>query len=204
MRGCHCDSLRARGAQYEGRNSGNFPAVLSPLSIGLVELITDVQTRRTQCSSVRRRAPQGFTLIELVLVLFIMAIAAALVGPELTQRFTTADPRRVIVQVRAAMELMRVQAVQSGREEVLVVAPRANTYWHEGGGERVEVAEESGALAARGFFIREEGEVEFRFYPDGTNSGGEVWIEKERASGVTLYRLALNPLLGTVIISRED
>ena len=140
----------------------------------------------------------------MILVLLIMAIATALVGPELTKRFTTADPRRVIVQVRAAMELMRVQAVRSGREEVLVVAPRANTYWHEGGGERVEVAEESGALAARGFFVREEGEVEFRFYPDGTNSGGEVWIEKERTSGVTLYRLALNPLLGTAIISRED
>jgi len=170
----------------------------------LIALLTHGQTRQTRYPSIRRRAQTGFTLIELVLVLFIMAIAAVLVGPELTQRFTTADPRRVIVQLRAAMELMRVQAVQSGREEVLVVAPRANIYWHEGGGERVEVAEESGALAARGFFVREEGEVEFRFYPDGTNSGGEVWIEKERKSGVTLYRLALNPLLGTAIISRED
>ena len=154
--------------------------------------------------SIRRRAQTGFTLIELILVLLIMAVAAALVGPELTKRFTTADPRRVIVQIRAAMELMRVQAVQFGREEVLVVAPRTNVYWREGEGEKVEVAEESGALAARGFFVREEGEVEFRFYPDGTNSGGEVWIERERASGVTLYRLALKLLLGTVIISRED
>jgi type II secretory pathway pseudopilin PulG len=139
-----------------------------------------------------------------VLVLLIMAVAAALVGPELTKRFTIADPRRVIVQVRAAMELMRVQAVESGHEEVLVVAPRDNTYWHEGGREHVAVEEESGLLAARGLFVREEGEVEFRFYPDGTNSGGEVWIEKERNSGVTLYHLSLNPLLGTVVISRED
>jgi hypothetical protein len=138
-----------------------------------------------------------------VLVLVIMAVAAALVGPELTQRFTTADPRRVIVQVRAAMELLRVRAVQNGKEEVLVVAPHANSYWHEGGG-AVEVAEESGMLAARGRFLRDEGEVEFRFYPDGTNSGGEVWIEKDRTSGVTVYRLALNPLLGTAVISRED
>lgn len=165
---------------------------------------TDTHTRHTRRSSVPRRADRGFTLIELVLVLLIMAVAAALVGPELTKRFTIADPRRVIVQVRSAMELMRVQAVQSGREEVLVVAPRDNTYWHEGGGESVTVEEESGLLAARGLFVREEGEVEFRFYPDGTNSGGEVWIEKERNSGVTLYHLALNPLLGTVVISRED
>lgn len=137
-------------------------------------------------------------------MIFIMALATALVGPELTKRFTVADPRRVIVQVRSAMELMRVQAVQYGREEVLVVAPRDNRYWHEGGSESVTVEEESGLLVARGLFVREEGEVEFRFYPDGTNSGGEVWIEKARNSGVTLYHLALNPLLGTVIISRED
>ena len=147
---------------------------------------------------------RGFTLIELVLVLIIIAVAAALVGPAITARFTTADPRRVIVQLRSAMELMRVRAVQSGREEVLVVAPRANTYWYEGGGETVEVAEESGALSARSQFVREEGQVEFHFYPDGTNSGGEVWIEKSRNNGETVYRLFLNPLLGTVTISRED
>ena len=151
----------------------------------------------------QRRKERGFTLIELVLVLVIIAVAAALVGPAITARFTTADPRRVIVQLRSVMELMRVRAVQNGREEVLVVAPRANTYWHEGGGETVEVAEESGALAARGWFVREEGQVEFHFYPDGTNSGGEVWIEKSRSGGETVYRLFLNPLLGTVTIGRE-
>ena len=167
-------------------------------------MATHAQTGRKRPPGSRRRDERGFTLIELVLVLVIMAVAAALVGPELTQRFTTADPRRVIVQLRAAMELLRVRAVQNGKEEVLVVAPRANAYWHEGGGETVEVAEESGVLAARGRFLREEGEVEFRFYPDGTNSGGEVWVEKDRGSGVTVYRLALNPLLGTAIISRED
>lgn len=185
--------------EYEGC----VGVLASPSSQGLIDLRTYVQMAPPQPSRWRRRNHQGFTLIELVLVLLIMAIAVALVGPELTKRFTIADPRRVIVQVRSAMELLRVQAVQHGREEVLVVAPRDNIYWHEGGG-RVEVAEESGVLAARGLFIREEGEVEFRFYPDGTNSGGEVWIEKERASGVTLYRLVLNPLLGTVMISRED
>ena len=150
------------------------------------------------------RKERGFTLIELVLVLVIIAVAAALVGPAITARFTAADPRRVIVQLRSAMELMRVYAVQNGREEVLIVAPRANTYWHEGGGETVEVAEGSGALTARGRFVREEGQVEFHFYPDGTNSGGEVWIEKSRSEGQTVYRLFLNPLLGTVTIERES
>jgi len=147
---------------------------------------------------------RGFTLLEMMLVLLIIAAAAALVVPTIGSRFTTADPRQVIVHLRAAMELMRVRAVQQGREEVLVVAPRTNTYWHEGGGETVEVSPGSGELSARGRFFREEGEVEFRFYPDGTNSGGEVRIAKNRSSGVTAYGLVLNPLLGTAIIWRDE
>lgn len=153
--------------------------------------------------SLPHRQEQGFTLLEMMLVLVIIAVAAALVVPAIGSRFTTADPRHVIVQLRAAMELMRIRAVQQGQEEVLVVAPRTNTYWHEGGGETVEIPPGSGKLSARGRFFREEGEVEFRFYPDGTNSGGEVLIEKNRSGGVTAYGLSLNPLLGTATIWRD-
>lgn len=134
----------------------------------------------------------------------IIAVAAALVGPAIGTRFTTADPRQVIVQIRMAMELSRIRAVERGREEVLVIDPEKHSYWSEGGGETVEVPPESGELLARSRFVREQGEVEFHFYPDGTNSGGEVRIEKQRSTGVTTYDLVLNPLLGTVTLARTD
>jgi hypothetical protein len=57
---------------------------------------------------------------------------------------------------------------------------------------------------AQGGFTRETGEVEFHFYPDGTNSGGEVRIEKPRSEGGKIYSLMLNPLLGTATIRREN
>ena len=145
----------------------------------------------------------GFTLLELILVLVIIATAATLVAPAIGSRFTTADPRQVMVQLRAAMELMRVRAIEEGKEEVLVVASEDGRYWHEGGGEEVSVPPESGKLVARGRFTRETGEVEFHFYPDGTNSGGEVRIEKRRSEGGKAYGLVLNPLLGTATIRRE-
>jgi hypothetical protein len=102
------------------------------------------------------------------------------------------------------MELMRVRAIEEGKEEILVVAPKDGRYWHEGGGEEVRVPPESGELVARGRFTRETGEVEFHFYPDGTNSGGEVRIEKPRSEGGKIYSLMLNPLLGTATIRREN
>lgn len=152
----------------------------------------------------RNSRTSGFTLLELLLVLVIVALAAGLVAPTIGSRFTSADPRLVMAQLRAAMEFLRVRAIEEGKEEVLVLAPEDGRYWQEGGGQEVTIPRESGELLARGRFTRETGEVEFHFYPDGTNSGGEVRIGKPRDAGGKVYGLVLNPLLGTATIRREN
>jgi general secretion pathway protein H len=146
----------------------------------------------------------GFTLLELILVLLIISVALAVVGPAIGSRLKSGDIRRTAVQLRATMELMRVWAVRRGEEEVLIVAPRTNSYWNARGGETVELPSESGELSARGQWVHEEGQVEFHFYPDGTNSGGEVQIEKRQGVAVTAYVVHLDPLLGTVTIWRDE
>jgi general secretion pathway protein H len=159
--------------------------------------------KRTRAKSARTNV-RGFTFLELILVLLIIGVAVALVAPTIGSRLKSGDIRRTAVQLRAAMELLRVGAVRRGQEEVLVVAPRDNAYWREGGGETIEVPPESGILSARGQWVRDDGEVEFRFYPDGTNSGGAVRIEQRRGGAVTAYVLWLDPLLGTATIWRDE
>jgi len=155
----------------------------------------------TKPASVNAR---GFTLLELILVLLIISIALGIVGPAIGTRLRSGDPRRTAVQLRAAMELMRVRAVQRGQEEVLIVAPRTNTYWSARGGQTVQVPLGGGELSAFGRWVHEEGQVEFHFYPDGTNSGGAVRIEKPQGGAATTYLLLLDPLLGTATIRREE
>ena len=151
-----------------------------------------------------RRQERGFTLIELILVLVIVGISAALVGPAIGNRLIRADARRIAVQLRSAADVMRVRAVQSGQEGVLVVDPEENTYWREGGGGAVEVERESGILSARSGWIRENGQVEFHFYPDGTNSGGVIRVEQERGDAATAYVVFLDPLLGLASIEQDE
>jgi len=146
----------------------------------------------------------GFTLLELILVLMIMGVAAALVGPAIGNRLLQADARRVALQLRSAADLMRVRAVQSGQEGVMVVDPQENTYWREGGSGAVQVAPESGVLSARSYWLRENGQVEFHFYPDGTNSGGIIRIAQERGAAATAYMVVLDPLLGLASITQDE
>lgn len=146
----------------------------------------------------------GFTLLELLLVLVILSIAMAVVGPAIGNRLKSGDPRRTIRQVRATVELLRLRAIQGGKEEVLVVAPHQNAYWSERDGRIVSLPPEGGALSARGGWLRADGEVEFRFYPDGTNSGGEVRVEQRRGVAVRAYVLSLDPLLGTTTIAQVE
>jgi type II secretory pathway pseudopilin PulG len=140
----------------------------------------------------------------LILVLLIISVASAVVGPAIGGRLRSGDIRRTAVQLRAAMDLMRIWAVRRGEEEILIVAPRSNSYWNARSGETVELPSESGELSARGQWVHEEGQTEFHFYPDGTNSGGDVRIEKRQGVVVSAYVVHLDPLLGTATIWRDE
>ena len=157
--------------------------------------------RRTQPTGTSVR---GFTLLELILVLVIVSVALAVVGPAIGSRLKGGDIRRTAVQLRATMDLMRIWAVRRGQEEVLIVAPRTNSYWNARGGETVELPPESGELSARGQWVHGEGQTEFHFYPDGTNSGGDVRVEKRQGVTVASYIVHLDPLLGTATIWRDE
>ena len=150
----------------------------------------------------------GSSFLELILVVLIMVVAVGLVMPMVGQRLSRGDPQQTARQLRSALSLMRVYAVQRAQQQVFVVAPRSNAYRHQGGGKVVEVAPRNGLLSASGQWVSEEDEVEFRFYPDGTNSGGEIRIEQTRdgqdaGSGV-VFIVALDPLLGTVSVRRQE
>jgi len=166
-------------------------------------------------------AENGFTLIELILVLVIISIAFAIVAPAVGNRFGSSDPKRTAAQLRTTLELLRLRALTDGIEQRLVIDPEDNQYWQEAGrqaansarddsgeesnheDELITSSDEDIQFSATSLWVREEGEVEFRFYPDGTNSGGEITIEQQRGANEVAYTIALNPLLGTATVRKE-
>ena len=61
-----------------------------------------------------RRAPRGFTLVELVVVLALVALATGIATPAVVRGLAAARERGVLADVRVLLEGMPVRAVQSG------------------------------------------------------------------------------------------
>jgi general secretion pathway protein H len=140
---------------------------------------------------------RGFTLLELVVTLFVIALAVALVGPAIGRSTETVRARADVAGFAALFRHAREQAITQRRPLRVVVEPAAH---------RVTiVAGESDLLRTRVFaerFVIEPaagnaGAV--RFEPEGTSTGGEYRLR----SGDTAYRVTVDSVTGRVRSIKE-
>jgi general secretion pathway protein H len=115
----------------------------------------------------------GFTLLELLLVVSILALVAAIAAPRLTSPAANVRLRSAGQQLVAALRLARAEAIARNGEAAVVVDADKRTI-HRGGLVdsfapdilvRLTIAESERVSAARGGF---------RFFPDGSSTGGNI------------------------------
>lgn len=122
----------------------------------------------------RPPALAGFTLLELIMVIALTALALGVLGAGLGRGLEAARERQVLAELVAALRQTRTQAVLSGdarqvrfdlqgrRFQIPGQAPRS---WPASLKVRLTSAAESGAAVA--------------FFPDGSSSGGNLVLERE-------------------------
>lgn len=74
------------------------------------------------------RGRRGFSLAELLIVLVILSIAAAMAVPRVQGMIRASSLTGALNQVAADLQLARVRAIRSGRPVALVVAEGGTTY----------------------------------------------------------------------------
>ena len=139
----------------------------------------------------------GVTLLELLIVIALMAIIAALVVPMFGGPVSTSELRATARQLAAGLRLARSEAVSERRETFLVI---------DVAGKRFKVDREARehALSSKvdlKLFTAQNDLVSenvgsIRFYPDGGSNGGRITV----ASGARKFDVDVDWLTGRVAI----
>lgn len=142
----------------------------------------------------------GFTLVELLVVLVIISLMLALVGTSISRNISGAEMRTAARKVAAGLRYTRTQAILKKSEQVFIVDTDALTY---------QAAEKPPEQLPEGMKVelntaRSELTSEtaggIRFYPDGGSTGGNVRLEANER----IYRVNVAWLTGEASVEIED
>jgi general secretion pathway protein H len=144
---------------------------------------------------------RGFTLIEVIVVLGIVAMIAVLAVPQFSALTPGLELRATAEELRADIRRVRNAALRENRETVLLVDLDSRT-WRDGAGRWRGEAPEDIDLAL--VIARQEqfsdGEGGVRFYPDGSSTGGTVTLGR----GARALRVTVDWFDGRVRIDEAD
>lgn len=137
----------------------------------------------------RRRAAcqQGFTLLELTVMIGILALAVAIVAPSLNRTRLGLTVRGTAYELAADLRAARAAAQAANTEHAVTLDLARRRYWAEGvvgprtlpASVAVELAvPESERLGASGGRVR--------FFPDGSASGARVVLNDGRSAASVL------------------
>lgn len=149
--------------------------------------------------SLQRTKSHGFTLIELVLVMVIAAVAMAIVIPTLSHSVQGRRCGDIAAQVCALAGYARTEAISQGTAYRLNFDPAGHEFWltMQQGGEFVELGEEFG----RHFAVPPELTIStdlqtqgdglyIQFTPDGRCDPGTITVRDDRNSQVQVSCLS--------------
>jgi general secretion pathway protein H len=143
------------------------------------------------------RTHRGFTLLELVIVLSIMAIIAGLTIPMLGAGVSTTELKSAARQVAAGLRMARSEAVATRQDTRVLLDLEHRTFQVERDSRVHELPRE---LQIKLFTAQsdlvDEHTGAIRFFPDGGSNGGRVTL----ASGERKYEVDVDWLTGRVAI----
>ena len=152
-----------------------------------------------QIESIMIRHSQGFTLLELMLVLFIAALVAAVAVPNVEPAIAKMQMRAATQDVASALRHTRGHAMESGREAEFVLNVNQHFYKVAGRHKPYSLPSMVKISLFTADFLMSEGQGSIIFYPDGSSSGGRVSLQ-----GSGEKRLVdVNWLTGGIVIREE-
>ncbi|MFK2878323.1 GspH/FimT family pseudopilin [Rhodanobacter hydrolyticus] len=143
-----------------------------------------------------RRGQYGFTLLEMLVVILLIGIAAAAVSVSVTQGLASARINAASGEIAAALRATRAQAIVQGKQQYFDVDLRNDTY---SDAKRKDVRLPAGLKLSITSALEDRpndytGRI--RFFPDGSSTGGHIIL----TSGRRQWRINVSWLTGQVAV----
>jgi len=140
---------------------------------------------------------QGFTLIELTIVLLIVVLGFSVIGTNIASGNKSAQLKALSRDLASALRYARGQALISHKEVAVAINLAENSYHLTNRDKTFHFSDEIDltlVIAQDEFEGEEIGHL--RFYPDGSSSGGRITLEWGNLSS----KIDVNWLSGAIVI----
>ena len=151
--------------------------------------------------SIRRASGAGgFTLIEMLVVLAIIAAVSLLAAAAVTNGFTGARLRSDAKEIAAQLRYTRAHAISTGRAQRFLIDPAAHT-WRAPNTRDGKVSKQFGIVFTGAREVQPtQGVGAIMFFPDGASTGGRVQVSAKTAA----WNIDVAWLTGEVKLARGE
>ena len=147
---------------------------------------------------IRGRGTRGFTFIEMIVVLAIIGMAAAVVVPAIDAGLDSREVRRATRQIAATMHYMRNEAVATGKLHRMRIDPAHNLVETDDKGRSLVLTDRAILERVEGGLASGDGTIDILFYGNGATSGADVVVASRRDRASNRILLRLDPLVGSI------
>lgn len=149
----------------------------------------------------RRIEQQGFTLLELLVVLVIAVLLVALTPPLLSGMSAAAELRGAARQLAAGLRFARNEAVTRQREAILTLDLAQRRFAVSGDPREIALPESVALhLYTAQSELLDQATGSIRFFPDGSSTGGAITVGGAKLA----YRVNVDWLTGGVAIVEQE
>ncbi len=147
------------------------------------------------------RLNQGFTLLELIVVLFIVVLGFAAVGMKMSSGNDSTEHLSVARDIVSALRYARGQALMTRQEMTVTFDLAENNYTVSGRDTVYEIPQTIDlTLFTAQNELSGEGQGSVRFFSDGSSSGGRVSLERANRA----LKIDINWLTGQIELEESD
>ncbi|MGZ5013398.1 MAG: GspH/FimT family protein [Methylobacter sp.] len=143
---------------------------------------------------------KGFTLLELVVVLFVVVLGFSVIGLNLSSGSDTTEIKAAARDIVSALRYARGQALMTHQETTVALDLASNSYTVSGRDKLYQIPEGVDVTVVTAQTeLTGKGAANIRFFPDGSSTGGRVTLER----GQTKWKIDINWLTGQIELENE-